>query len=73
MLKNHPSIYALVDAFRREQRKTENSILKLKTGIVYKRKPHYIILDERLKVILSSYNKNKFDEFYENVTLVLKY
>ena len=73
MLKNHPSIYALVDAFRKEQKKTENTLIKLKTGIVYKRKPEYVILDERLKIILSTYDKKHFETFFENISLVLKY
>lgn len=59
MLKSHPLIYSLIDEFRKEQKKTEDSLIKLKTGIEYKRKPEYILLDERLQNIIKEYKKSK--------------
>lgn len=41
MLRCHPSVYALIDAFRKEQRRTESNLVLLKTGVTYKRKPEY--------------------------------
>ena len=72
-LCKHPLFYALVDALRKEQKKTETEILKLETGIVHKRKSKYILLDERIQNIFSHYSIAKFDEFYENLSLILKY
>ncbi|RNA44987.1 hypothetical protein BpHYR1_007571 [Brachionus plicatilis] len=47
-VKPHSSVYTLVDMFRKEQKKSEENIVKLETGIRYKRKPKYILLDERI-------------------------
>ncbi|RNA00398.1 hypothetical protein BpHYR1_032551, partial [Brachionus plicatilis] len=47
MLCKHPSVYPLVDKFRYEQKKSEDLVVQLSTGVKYKRKPNYIVLDER--------------------------
>ena len=73
MLLSHPGFYSLVDALRKEQKITEDKLVKLRTGIVYKRKPKYALLDERLKNVLSTYDKSKFIEFYQNIQLILEY
>ena len=73
MLKSHSSIYSLIDAFRKEQRRTEHNLVLLKTGVSYKRKPEYEKLDERLKFVLLTYDKTKFLEFYDNISLILLY
>ncbi|CAF0915560.1 unnamed protein product [Brachionus calyciflorus] len=49
MLISHPLVYALVDAFRREQKLISNRLLKVNTGVVYRRKPAYDLLDERIR------------------------
>jgi (p)ppGpp synthase/HD superfamily hydrolase len=72
-LAKHPLFYALVDALRKEQKKTESEILKLQTGIVHKRKTKYVLLDERIQNVLSRYSIEKFEDFYENLSLILKY
>ncbi len=72
-LKKHPLVYELVDAFRKENKKMENTLVKLKTGIEYKRKPEYIVLDERIQNVVRMYNKVNFNEFFENLGLILKY
>ena len=73
MLLSHPGFYSLVDALRKEQKLTEDKLVKLRTGIVYKRKPNYVLLDERLKNVLSTYDKSNFIEFYQNIQLILDY
>ena len=73
MLKSHSSIYSLIDAFRKEQRRTEHNLVLLKTGVNYKRKPEYEKLDERLKNVLLTYDKTKVLEFYDNISLILLY
>lgn len=73
MLVNHPSVYRLVDKFRDEQKKSQDLLVQLETGVKFKRKPAYILLDERIKEIVSSYSIGEFDKFYENLSLVLNY
>ncbi|CAF1128421.1 unnamed protein product, partial [Brachionus calyciflorus] len=34
MLKSHPVIYELVVSLRKEQKRTENNLIKVKTGLV---------------------------------------
>ncbi|CAF0808410.1 unnamed protein product [Brachionus calyciflorus] len=45
MLISHSLVYALVDAFRIEQKLISNRLLKLNTGVVYRRKPAYDLLN----------------------------
>ncbi|CAF0940563.1 unnamed protein product [Brachionus calyciflorus] len=73
MLSYHPSVYALVDKFREEQKKNESELLRLETGVKYKRKPAYIILDERIREIQNTYSLENFEKYYENLSLILDY
>lgn len=73
MLSKHPSIYPLVDKFREEQKKTEDLLVKLETGIQYKRKPAYILLDDRIKEIQKNYSLANFDKYYDSLSLILDY
>ena len=73
MLVSHPSVYPLVDMFRKEQKKSEENIVRLETGIQYKRKPKYILLDKRIIEILKTYSFNCFDKFYDNLSSILDY
>ncbi|RNA23254.1 hypothetical protein BpHYR1_027835 [Brachionus plicatilis] len=66
MLCKHPSVYPLVDKFRYEQKKSEDLVVQLSTGVKYKRKPNYIVLDERIKEV----KKNLFN--LNNTILNLK-
>jgi hypothetical protein len=73
MLNSQPLIYKLIDALRREQQKTEATLIKLKTGPSFYRKNKYVEYDERLKNINSVYSKVDFESFYERMCLLLKY
>ncbi|CAF1105460.1 unnamed protein product, partial [Brachionus calyciflorus] len=73
MLCKHPSVYPLVDKFRYEQKKSEDLVVQLSTGVKYKRKPNYIVLDERIKEVVSRYSLDTFEKFYENLSLILDY
>ena len=73
MLISHPSVYTLVDMFRKEQKKSEENIVKLETGIRYKRKPKYILMDERINEIVKTYSLDNFDNFYDNLSSILDY
>ena len=73
ILASHPGFYSLVDSLRSEQKLTEDKLIRLKTGIIYKRKPKYILLDERLQNTIKTYVKEKFYDFYENLQLILEY
>ncbi|CAF0771715.1 unnamed protein product [Brachionus calyciflorus] len=68
MLVSHPSVYNLVDMIRKEQKKSEENIVKLETGVQYKRKPKYILLDERIIEILKTYSLDNFEKFYDNLS-----
>lgn len=71
MLLSLPSFYSLVDSLRKKQKLTEDKLIKLRTEILYKRKPNYILLDEMLENTLTTYDKTKFLEFYQNIQLIL--
>ncbi|CAF0837624.1 unnamed protein product [Brachionus calyciflorus] len=73
MLNKHPLIYSLINSFISEQKRVESSLLKLKTGIEYKRKPKYVLLDNRIKSILKSYDKNNIEEILIYLSLLMKY
>ncbi|RNA06829.1 hypothetical protein BpHYR1_018276 [Brachionus plicatilis] len=46
ILNKHPLIYSLVYSLIKEQKRTDNELVRLKTGVIYKRKPKYLLLDE---------------------------
>ncbi|CAF1089264.1 unnamed protein product [Brachionus calyciflorus] len=73
MLNSHPLVYSLIDAFKKEQKKTEDLIIQLQTGIQYKRQPAYFILDKRIQELMKEYTIENFDNFYENLSLILEY
>lgn len=73
MLNKHPLVYSLIDSFRTEDKKMSDLYIQLKTGIVYKRKPEYIKLDERIKEVLKFYNEEDFFVFFENLAAILSY
>ena len=52
MLIKHEVVYQLINEFRKEHNNTVSNIVKLQTGVVYRRKPKYVELDERLNVII---------------------
>ncbi|CAF0910160.1 unnamed protein product [Brachionus calyciflorus] len=70
MLKSHPVIYELVENLRKENKITEDNLIKVKTGLVSNFKSEKLVVEKRLIKILSNYGKNKFDEFYKNLALV---
>ena len=43
------NVYLFIDQILKEQLNTEHKIIKLKTGIVHRRKPAYQLLDDRLQ------------------------
>ncbi|CAF1096296.1 unnamed protein product [Brachionus calyciflorus] len=73
MLSKHPLVYSLEDSFIKEQKRVEFEMIKLKTGIVYKRRQKYQLLDERIQIILSNYSKENIEETLINLSLFMKY
>ncbi len=73
ILGNHPLIYSLVDSMRKEQKRTEDNLLRLRAGIVYKRKPHYVRLDEQLIFAVKSYSKESFSSYYDTINSIVSY
>ena len=66
-----------VNYWENQPKLTENKNIQLRNGLVYKRKPAYIVFDERNRAILSQYSKDTFDQFYSNsnlnLNLIVKY
>lgn len=73
MLSKHPLIYSLIDSFRTENKKMNDLMVQLQTGVTYKRKPEYVKLDERLKEVLKYYQDDDFFVFYDNLASILNY
>ena len=73
MLDDHPLIYELVDKFRDEHKKVVSNLLRLNSGKVSNRRNNNQIQEDQLRNVVLNYNKNKFDEFYESLSLILKY
>ena len=71
VLRSHPSVYALIDAFRKEQKRTEDNIIKLQTGCIHKRKPKYEQLDERLNNVMDGYTKQNYKDIFDSLNLLL--
>ena len=72
MLRSHPSVYSLVDAFRGEQKKTEDQLVALKTGVVGQRKVKYIMLDERIAEIMKDYaGPDSFYSIFDALSLIM--
>ena len=73
MLKKHPSVYLLIHELIKEQKKMEDNLIKLETGIVHKRKPEYLLIDERIKNVLSTYKCSIYSSIFENLSTFIKY
>ncbi|CAF1124763.1 unnamed protein product [Brachionus calyciflorus] len=59
ILNKHPMVYLLVNSLVNEKKRTETELVKLRTGIVHKRKSKYLLLDEIIQEIVKSYNPEK--------------
>lgn len=46
MIHKHPTVYRLIEEFRKEHKTVCCNIIKSRTGIVYKRQPKYIEIDK---------------------------
>ncbi|RNA37353.1 hypothetical protein BpHYR1_043410 [Brachionus plicatilis] len=60
--------FEFIDYIKREQQLTENKYIQLRTGLLHKRKPACIVLDERIRAILS---KDTLDQFFSNLNFIL--
>ncbi len=60
-----------MDALRTEQDTVDDKLVKLVTGSVKGRKPKSVELDERLRVIAESYEKNDYLSYLRRISLVL--
>ena len=69
-MKKHPSIYTLVDAFRKEQKKTEDSLVKSRSGVVNKPRGKYVALDKRINEIMLDYQREKYAKTHEALALL---
>ena len=65
--------FLIINEFKEEQKQTCVNLVKAKTGIVYRRLPKYMELDERIKTIVSKYDKAKILETLESLSLLLIY
>ncbi|XP_030072563.1 FLYWCH-type zinc finger-containing protein 1 [Microcaecilia unicolor] len=70
---HHPSIFKLVDHFRREQDRTEIEISRYLAGFRHPEcsKSKYVQLDKRLRALVSTYNVDDIVMFLKNVAVNL--
>ena len=73
MLNAHPLVYKLIDALRREQKQMEVALIIIRTVVTYARKPFYVQIDERIKNIVNNYNIDNFNDYFDNLNLIIKY
>ncbi len=45
----------LIDAMKAEQSNTENKLIQIRTGLVQKRRPKYVIPEERIVIVIGDY------------------
>ena len=51
----------------------EKRLVKLRTGVLPRRKPAYDLLDERIKNMMKEFDSKNPMPFFENMSLVMKY
>lgn len=73
MLKSHPIIYDFIESLRKENKRTEDNLIKAKTGLVNKRNGDKMLMEKRLVELLSNYDKKNTEEFFTNLALIVKY
>ena len=68
---HHPTIYTLIDHFRREQDLTEQTISRIFSGISTQTasKSKYIQLSKSLAAIIPTYNGREFKDYLHAVAL----
>ncbi|CAF1104689.1 unnamed protein product, partial [Brachionus calyciflorus] len=59
MLTSHPFVYTLIYTLINEQNTVESKLVKLRTGVPFRRKPKYILEDQRIQELIASYDKEK--------------
>jgi hypothetical protein len=70
--QNH--LLSVIDGLKLEQSHTTNLYTRLKTGTTeQRRKPLYVLLDERISNVVSEYSAEKIDEFFANMCLIIEY
>ena len=72
-IKAHPGIYEFVDAIKLEDNHTKNTHLQLSTGVLPRRKPAYIMLDERIKNVVADFKVSDVLNYLHNLALIIDY
>lgn len=73
MLRSHPLVYELVYMLHKEQKMVEDAIVRIRTGVLTKRRPQYIMRDERIKREVDDYDKFKdFYDYFGSLSLIWK-
>lgn len=73
MLNKHPNVNQLIDELRKEQNNTDTTIIQLDSGRIYKRKPKYVEIDERISNVVNNYNSKNKTEYINNICFLINY
>ncbi len=73
IVSNHPHLLKLIDAMKAEQSNTENKLVQIRTGLVQKRRPKYVILEERIVIVIGDYTTFLRDDGTENTASVMEW
>ena len=56
-----------------EQSNTENKLIQIRTGLVQKRRPKYVILEERIVIVIGDYTAFLRADGTENRTIIMEW
>jgi hypothetical protein len=73
VVSNHPHLLKLIDAMKAEQSNTENKLIQIRTGLVQKRRPKYVILEERIVIVIGDYTTFLRADGTENTALFMEW
>jgi hypothetical protein len=72
-LKSHPIVYDLIEALRKEDKRNSDILIKLQTGVTFNKNCEFVKTENRIREILKSYTKEKLDDFFNRLSLVINY
>ena len=71
VVKNHPTLYKLINHFRIEQKNTELLHAQIKSGDFYKRKNSEVDKRRKLFNLCKSFDKNNLTNYMDEVILII--
>ena len=68
VLDSHPSVYKLITELRKEQKRTENLLAKINTGMTFKQDTSK---EERVNAIMLDYSIDTYADIYERLSQIV--